>query len=296
MDPLILLHGFDFHGVIFHSLERRLSANFQVIVVDLPGFGKSLPLSVPYTFDNIIGFIFERCPAPAIWVGWSFGGLVALWAALHYPELVKKVVTLATSLKFIETSGWPGISEREFEKFSGDLHNDYSVTLQRFLSLQCFQSQNGKSIFKTLKRDSALYSSPYPAALLGTLKLLKESDFRSQLSEIGCPVLQIYGEKDTLVPFAATEVLLTKVPKTMPVEFNVIVGASHIPFLSHEDQVVTLLQDFLLAETMQFCSSSFYCESESFPQADHVIPAQAGIQKRGLILDASLRWHDKLAI
>jgi len=78
---LVLLHGWAMHGGIFAPLTPLLAAHFRVHVVDLPGHGRSAGCTESIETRACAAAIAARVPR-ALWVGWSYGGLVSLQAAL----------------------------------------------------------------------------------------------------------------------------------------------------------------------------------------------------------------------
>ena len=51
--PVLLIHGFPFHQEIWDGYVERLSDEFRVITLDLPGFGKSESLKSPFTLEQV---------------------------------------------------------------------------------------------------------------------------------------------------------------------------------------------------------------------------------------------------
>lgn len=218
--PLVLLHGWGWHSGIFTPLIPQLVQYYQLFLVDLPGFGQSgLPFR-DYTFENIAALLFEKVPSKAIWLGWSLGGLLAWWIAIHHPEKVMKLITVAASPRFTATEDWPGVSEVTLAQFSQSLLTDPEQTLNTFLRLQL--------------RGSAVVDVPLsvslPEALLGGVHLLQTTDLRADLSHLACPSLHIFGRLDMLVPVKTALQLSALISPYARCE--IIKNAGHIPFLS----------------------------------------------------------------
>lgn len=94
--PMILLHGGLGSGEMFGPILPELSANHQVIAVDLQGHGRTAdvdrPISMDAMADDVAGLIRHLgLDRPDI-VGYSLGGGVALFTASRYPDLVRKLV------------------------------------------------------------------------------------------------------------------------------------------------------------------------------------------------------------
>ena len=83
-DPMLLLHGIGGEHCVWEPVLDRLAARFDVIAVDLPGFGSSPPLPdgvtpTPEALARAVGaFLDEQGIDRAHLVGNSLGGWIAL--------------------------------------------------------------------------------------------------------------------------------------------------------------------------------------------------------------------------
>jgi pimeloyl-ACP methyl ester carboxylesterase len=94
--PILLLHGFPFHQAIWDDFASRLSHDFQVITVDLPGFGKSPGLTAPFSLaqvgDTLLDFLEQKHLKNVNLVGHSLGGYVALAMVKSNPEFFASLI------------------------------------------------------------------------------------------------------------------------------------------------------------------------------------------------------------
>ena len=93
-DPrIVCLHGVTSHGRHFAKLAVELPG-FHVQAPDLLGHGSS-PYEPPWDLETHAGAVVETVgAAPAILIGHSFGGRLALELAARAPKLVPKLVLL----------------------------------------------------------------------------------------------------------------------------------------------------------------------------------------------------------
>ncbi|MCL7715827.1 pimeloyl-ACP methyl ester esterase BioH [Stenotrophomonas mori] len=240
---LVLIHGWALHGGIFAPLVERLSSRFQLHVVDLPGHGFSRDDTTPLRLPYLVNAIAAATP-PAVWCGWSLGGLVALHAAATLPQ-VRGVAMLAATPRFVRGSDWPDAVERSvFAQFGQDLEQDYRGTLERFLALDVIGSQHARSELRELREALTARGEPAPRALHEGLALLDRSDLRGALPTLRTPGLWIGGQRDRLVPAAALHQAAALAPEGLHAA-HTLAGGGHAPFLGHADTVAGLLQRFV---------------------------------------------------
>jgi pimeloyl-ACP methyl ester carboxylesterase len=93
---LLQIHGLGTGHHNFDLLTPHLAESFQVIDIDLPGYGSSTPLAEPATIaghaERVAEFVEARALGPVLLHGTSMGGLVAMQLAADRPELVERLV------------------------------------------------------------------------------------------------------------------------------------------------------------------------------------------------------------
>jgi pimeloyl-ACP methyl ester carboxylesterase len=92
-EPLVLLHGFCETHNIWRDFVHPLTEKFRVITLDLPGFGDSPLLPLPFTIDDIGDavalWLEEKHLGGATVIGHSLGGYVALSLASNHHQLLE---------------------------------------------------------------------------------------------------------------------------------------------------------------------------------------------------------------
>ena len=262
--PLVMLHGWGMHGGIWGNVVPQLAQRFRVHCVDLPGHGYSntgkgegrrekgnsgadvfpfsLP-SAPFSLDIIVDELSRHFDKPITLCGWSLGGQVAMrWAQL-FPAQVAKLVLVASTPCFVQRAGWPCALEAEIlQEFAHALSQHYQFTLKRFLTLQLRGSEAERELLADLRIRMFSRGEPDMAALHGGLQILRDTDLRAMLPQIAQAVMVIAGERDMLIPPAASDYLARQLPDARLVSIK---GAAHVPFLSHPDIFVEQIMSFL---------------------------------------------------
>lgn len=98
--PIIFLHGIGGTHKMFEPQVNAMVNNYQTITVDLKGNGQSESVFTRNYLDvhceSILDLMSHLQIKDAIFVGLSYGGIVAQVFAIRYPEKVKKMVLLDT--------------------------------------------------------------------------------------------------------------------------------------------------------------------------------------------------------
>ena len=227
--PLVFFHGFGCSGHIFSSLVSRLSKDYKLYFVDLPGFGKS-PIVEWAVFKNTL---LAQLPKKFTLLGWSMGGLYATRLAVEAPERLTHLVNIASSPRFIQDEGWPGIERTAFDAFASSVKVNSKLALSQFMQRMVPGSEDLSTIVSE--------GSPSEEGLVSGLEALLHWDLREKILSLTLPVCYMFGRFDTIVPRSTLLQMQMSYPQF---EYLFFSKAAHVPFLSHEDQFVSALQDF----------------------------------------------------
>ena len=245
---LVLLHGWGMSGAVWQPIVKSLSKLFTLHIVDLPGMGLSRPTE-PYHLHIIAEKVAEMLPANADIVGWSWGGQVAMRIAIDHPDAVRRLVLVGSTPCFVnkenfmsQTEWKLGIDPDIFRQFAKNMDSDYHKTLTQFLTLQCMGDKSARFTVRLLRKKLEERPAPTTQTLRRALDILLETDLRSEVLRLRKPTLLIHGDRDTLAPVQAAHWMMQNLPAGF---LRVMSGASHAPFLSHQEQFVDTLVQFL---------------------------------------------------
>jgi len=238
---LVLIHGWAMHGGIFAPLTRELRGRFRLHIVDLPGHGNSRDDAGSLDPAACASRLVERLP-PAAWIGWSLGGLASLHAALDHRHKVRGIVEIASSPRFVAAPDWPhGMPFEVFAQFDAGLRTDYRATIERFLALETFGSDDAKAELRELRAHVFERGEPVVAALEQGMQILETTDLRARLRELSVPNLWIAGRRDRLVSTAAMRWAAQQNPHGKFLEFP----SGHAPFIGHAAEVADAISVFV---------------------------------------------------
>ncbi|WP_440874843.1 pimeloyl-ACP methyl ester esterase BioH [Thalassotalea sp. PLHSN55] len=241
--PLVFIHGWGLNSGIWQELIEPLSQNFQVITVDLPGFGNNVEHELSnYSLDNVVNAIAESVAKPAVYIGWSLGGLVATRLASLYPKKALALITIASSPCFLEKDNWPGIKANILAGFHRMLSEDTQKTIDNFLKIQAMGSEHIRQDIKRIRALIMTLPLPNKTTLDDSLALLETVDLRAELEPLSLPMLRLYGKLDSLVPKIVTQLVSELQPSSQQ---HIFEKASHAPFISHQQEFLEVLSTWL---------------------------------------------------
>lgn len=227
---ILFLHGWGGSCESFSLIAETLSRDLQVILIDLPGFGKSdLPKRVFGTFgyaDIIRRFLEELGINKIIIAGHSFGGKVAL--AVTSKDSAKSTrKRVAEKLILIDSEGVSTKSSKT--KISIATFKAAKKLLPALLT---------KKLKNRLGSKDYLEAGPLQRILV---KVVNE-DLKPLLPEIAAPTLIIWGGDDQITPLKDARVLSEGIKNS---KLEIVKNAGHFPFLDQPEIFCRLTREFV---------------------------------------------------
>jgi pimeloyl-ACP methyl ester carboxylesterase len=242
--PVVLLHGLGGDGSRWGPNIEPLAKDFHVFALDQIGFGESdKPLANYHTgmlAEFLAGFLKAAAIPKASLVGNSMGAGVALYMAVHYPDMVDRIVladgggyrssTTAAAAPTPEALRrrqlQNSVTRDETREFFRILFHDKSLVTEKMVDEQLM-----------LRLKAAF-----------TITRMQEAGERGSLSEqevrgVKAPTLVVWGKYDELANPAGADRLEKAIPGARKV---IIDNCGHMPQLERADEFNRLVRDFLL--------------------------------------------------
>jgi pimeloyl-ACP methyl ester carboxylesterase len=227
---ILLLHGWGDSGRGLAKLQTALAQHYQVVAVDLPGFGSTQTPEVAWGLDDyadfVKGFVAKVGLGVDVIMGHSNGGAIAVRALGRGLE--------AKRLVLIASAGIRG-------EYKGRMKALRLVAKTGKLLLAPLPA----GITKKLRRK--VYTSVGSDMLVAehlqeTFKRIVTDDIRSDAAKLRLPALLIYGDKDVSTPLRFGQKLQSVMPDAKLV---VIHGGEHTLPTEHPDEIVRYVTEFL---------------------------------------------------
>ncbi len=234
---IVLVHGSLDRGAGLLKLSRRLDTRYFVTRYDRRGYGKSRPCDGPFGIDaqvdDLVAVIagVANTNGPAVLVGHSYGGNVALATAERHPDLVVAVVTFESPLSW--EPWWPSSSAGTAAAASLENPEDAGELFMRRLI--------GNARWERLPaatRESRRSEGPVMLAELGDLRVRPAW----QPDKIHVPVLAMHGEHGLEHHCEAMRLLGERLPDA---QVCLVPGARHFGPNTHADETADLILKFL---------------------------------------------------
>jgi len=98
-ETVVMVHGiFTNLSVYYFSIAQELAKKYHVVLYDLKGHGLSGTADSGYDLhsmvNDLLGILYELNLSKVHLAGYSYGGLIALYMAVHYPKSIDKLIII----------------------------------------------------------------------------------------------------------------------------------------------------------------------------------------------------------
>jgi len=224
---IVILHGWGRTYKEWVPIGERLSQDYNILFLDLPGFGgSSIPENEHFGMNQyqatVEKFIKKMKLKNLTLIGHSFGGKISIMIASKL-DRVEHLILINSS----------GVDEK-------NMVTNLKIWLARKLKpLTFFLSENSReTLLKTLA------SSDYPGTeqFRKIFKSIINRDVVKEAKIIKCKTLIVWGEKDKEVSISSTKKIKTLISGSI---LRIVWGAGHDPHLTHPEKLLLLLKEYL---------------------------------------------------
>lgn len=216
-DCVVLLHGWGQNRQMMQAIAYHLQTRYQVINLDLPGFGESEMPKTVWSTEDYADFIYDLVQQfhgeHVILIAHSFGARIAFRYAMKYP------------LEHMILTGAAGIRKPRTWKYYLRV---YSYKIKKFLHLN-----PGKG--------SPDYENS-SAVLRGILVKAVNEDIYPFLSNITTDTLLVFGELDEETPLSMGEMMEKEMPHATLITLE---GDDHFAYYHQSERFLRICDAYL---------------------------------------------------
>lgn len=250
---LLLLHGFTGSSENWHELMPYFAEQYDVLALDLPGHGRtqSPPDPARYEMATVAADIAALLTTLALdrpqahVLGYSMGGRLALYLAVHYPELVRSLV-LESASPGLATETERAQRQAQDKRLADEIEREgLAAFVERWEALPLFASQR-RLPAGIQQRHRQLRLQNNPAGLANSLRGMgtgRQPSLWPHLPAVQLPGLLLAGQEDAKFVGIAQQ-MVAQLPQAQLV---IVPEAGHTIHLEQPEGYGRIVRDWLAA-------------------------------------------------
>jgi pimeloyl-ACP methyl ester carboxylesterase len=224
---VVFIHGAGAGSGIWSMTMARVARNAHAIAIDLPGHGPSPlgelgPLSLERYRDAVGELCGALCLGPSVLVGHSMGALIALEAALAWPDKVRALVLVAAAPKMPVDPELLALLRDDPDR----------ATI--WLADRSLSPRAKPAIRRGFLAAGVGRAATPPEIARADFEIVRATDLHPRLSQITCPIVWLDGADDAMVPRACrdgrpgTVVTVSDAGHLLPIEAPAAIAETYL--------------------------------------------------------------------
>lgn len=241
---ILFLHGFMGTGKIWKPIMEQLQDEYYCVAVDLPGHGQTETdldnLNFDITAEGLIRLCSKEFNRPPIICGYSLGGRIALYTALHHPDSFRAMIIESAS---------PGIENEREQKKRFLTDSDWAQKLNRSTMREFLVEWYAQPVFSYLS-DERIAKIIEKKSSGDPIKMAKAMMIYSQGRQKPMWHKLSGWEKQALIVVGESDLKYCRIAKRVSgllpaCELRLIPDAGHIVHLENRNRFIEALKSWL---------------------------------------------------
>ncbi|MEC4986384.1 MAG: 2-succinyl-6-hydroxy-2,4-cyclohexadiene-1-carboxylate synthase [Oscillatoria sp. PMC 1068.18] len=244
---ICFLHGFMGDKRDFDCAINLLETEFLCLAVDLPGHGKTIVngdekcYNMPNTAQALVDLLIQLNLQKLSLVGYSMGGRLALYLAIHYPEYFPKLILESASPGLAKTGERQQRRQQDEQLAEKIVTSNFPEFVNKWYQQPLFASLTS---YPQLEKMKARRLENNPAELAKSLRNLgtgSQPALWNKLKDCRQPLLLLVGEKDA--KFRAINAQMQQL--CFAAELFIVPNCGHNLHLENVTEFVQIVKQFL---------------------------------------------------
>ena len=238
--PLVLSNSLGTDTGLWTAQADALAESRSVWRYDTRGHGQSDAPAAEYSLDrlgmDLLAVIDATGAERADVCGISIGGITALWAAIHAPHRIRRVILANTAARIGNDALW---AERIRGARTGGMGVLADASMVRWLT-EGFRARHPDVVSRLRKTFAATSVDGY----VGCCAALRDADLRPVAGKVACPTLVVTGRHDPSTPPADGRWLGDQIRGARVVNLD----AAHLSNVERAEEFNAAVRDVITAD------------------------------------------------
>jgi sigma-B regulation protein RsbQ len=248
--PMLFAHGFGCDQNMWRFITPAFERDYRLVLFDYVGAGRSdLSAYDAERYGRLDGYaddILDVCRAldldDVILVGHSVSGMIAVLAANREPARFAHLIMVGPSPCYINDADYVGGFERRDIEDLLDMMDRNFIGWANFLGPVVMKNPDRPELTAELTQS---FCSTDPVIARRFAEATFFADNRADLPQVRVPSLILQCSDDTIAPTTVGEYTHRFVPGST---LHIMQATGHCPHLSHPDETIRAIRDYLAAK------------------------------------------------
>ncbi len=247
---IVFLHGFLGRGTDWQLIIAGLANRFHCLAPDLPGHGAhsltdyAKPINFKTLASHLLGWLERLGIRRFTLVGYSMGGRLALYTALHHPQNIAALVLESASAGIADPTQRAARAALDDRRAADIRQRGLAAFLDDWYAMPLFTSlRRYPTLLAQLKRERTAIPAEWAARVIAELSPGRQPALWNRLPELRLPTLLIWGDLDPRYP-AIMQHMASCIPTA---QIAPVPDAGHNVHAERPGEFLHALQTFLAA-------------------------------------------------
>jgi sigma-B regulation protein RsbQ len=245
--PMVFAHGFGCDQVMWRLVTPAFEDDYKIVLFDFVGCGKSdWSAYDSQRYASLAGYardVLEILEAfeleNVVFVGHSVSAMIGMIASIQAPERFDRLIHVGPSPCYVNDGEYVGGFERKDIEGLLDVMEKNYVGWAAFLAPVVMKNEDRPELTEELQSS---FCATDPRVTREFARVTFLSDNRADLDRATVPSLILQCSEDAIAPESVGKYLQERLPQA---ELRHMAATGHCPHLSHPEETIRLMKEYL---------------------------------------------------